>query len=351
MIETVLIENRKILHHPLGLLAQDSPNDYIQTEFNDNNDFEFVQVKTVDGKLFFAGFSQHLLNSQVNSLKTSTVKYYGLDDDGKAIYEVTNDSYFFFDGEKITGSKREQFNSKTIYLGFDFTFFNRNNFIPEFWFFFNEDPTSTWQAPLVPKVTKNNEEFFLLMQSGGQKLYMDSSNQMLIETKGLAINLSDTLVSTGTYNWETKQAPTIEENIEDLPEANKIILKTKNGSMITIDSSGDNDIVEISLNDNSTSLRMTANGDIEIKSNGNIVFNEGEKSVAANGDTVSINYGTINITSGSVILTSKSPILTPAGPAPITSIPFSFIAFKSDDNLTNISDGTLSSPNRKERVE
>jgi len=345
----------------------DSPYDYKQLVFKDDvlDENRSIIIDDYNEKSYFLGFNKNLYFIQTISLNSSNIKFYGLSNNNDVFYEVINDTYLNFDSSKaiqITGVKREHLSNQLLYLGLPiYTTNDEDIFIPESWFYFNDDPFGSTQVPLVPTITNpTTESSLLIMQENGQKLYLTKENRMLIDTKGFVLNLSDTLTSTGSYDWNNKSAPTIEdtysESIEMLPQDKIIRINLKNGNYIQIDDSGTTAKIEISLGQNT--VVINEDEDIEINSNGNVVFNGGNKTIVAHSDSVNLkncNYtlsistnGTLSILYGSII---GCPMMGGA-PIPVMSGSSLTLTAGSLNGSLNVLNGTIeNNTNRKEKVE
>jgi len=139
--------------------------------------------------------------------------------------------------------------------------------------------------------------------------------------------------------------------IPSLPDEGVIVIRKDGEDMVSITMANGSVIIETSKD-----IRFNINNEVYFDTNNGIYFNtdsENGKSVAADGDTVDINGGTYQITNGVMTITAGQITMSPIGsPIPVsTPSTLTFTSIQHQNGQINISNGTLNSPNRKEKVE
>jgi len=351
-----------------------SPKDSLQTAFSNNsttvNEYYTLSLENMNTSCF-AGFIDNLSYSYLFTKPSTSVEFHGINfgtSSTDSFYTIYNDPYglLTFDDDyptvQITGFVREQYNRKMILLGNNV---NRatidDEFHPEWWISKRFDSSSPFSStPLVPENTLGDDHSsFLIMDRLGQKFYMSEKQQMLQEANGFRVNVYDTTTMKyeGTYNWTTHRPTTIESEISGLMPIDKHIIFNIEDKSLKIDLDGADSTGKIVITAGTTTLTITKDGDIDISGNnnlnittsGNVVFQGGNKSVAADGDTVSIDSATsISISNFSATYAGTIPAGNMGCPIPVATI----LTFTNGTGSTiTLSGGTLDSPNRKEKVE
>jgi len=198
----------------------------------------------------------------------------------------------------------------------------------------------------IPKSNIAMEDELMIINNEGAKVHVGdrAESDGSVSTANVTVAGKRLGMISGTnYQYSHMGDERTATEIPTLPD-DGIILIRKDGE----------DLAKIHIMSGTITIETTK--DLSITTTGNMLMNTDEngRSVAADGDTVDVQSGTYNITNGVINITNGALSLSPATGTPITVTP-SVLEFQSITNFIGgtitISNGTLNSPERKEKVE